>query len=141
MGFPEQLFRIIAHAGGGARLAQRHVLRSVSLRAGRRAWAGEVAEGSWSSSFATCAILRAMESETAFTERLAQRLRRTGLGGIACTLLEAVGPLAILGAQACYLAEPFLGGAEGNLGQMGRLLDDPDRTAALIDALRISEEK
>ena len=44
----------------------------------------------------------------------AESLRRFKLDGLASWLLEAGAPLTILGAQAIYLSQPFLGGKEWN---------------------------
>jgi hypothetical protein len=44
----------------------------------------------------------------------AESLRRFKLEGLASWLLEAGAPLTILGAQAIYLSQPFLGGKEWN---------------------------
>ena len=44
----------------------------------------------------------------------AESLRRFKLDGFASWLLEAGAPLTVLGAQAIYLSQPFLGGKEWN---------------------------
>jgi hypothetical protein len=68
------------------------------------------------------------------TEDLARKLRRTGMGGVAAVLLEAAGPLALIGAQAAYIVEPLFGGEE--LHSIGRVLEDPKKVRLLIDQLR-----
>ena len=68
------------------------------------------------------------------TEDLARKLRRTGMGGVAAMLLEAAGPLTLIGAQAAYIVEPLFGGEE--LHDIGRVLEDPEKVRRLIDQLR-----
>ena len=53
-------------------------------------------------------------------------------------LLEAAGPLSVIGAQVAYLAEPLFGGVE--LRALGRVLEDPEKTRRLIDGLRSGPE-
>lgn len=53
-------------------------------------------------------------------------LERAGLQDLAADMLEAAGPLAFLGAQLSYFAEPFLG---GNMADLGRALENPDELA------------
>lgn len=65
---------------------------------------------------------------------LARKLRATGMGGILAVLLEAAGPLTVIGAQAAYFAEPLFGAAE--LRALGRVLEDPQQVRQLIDELR-----
>lgn len=68
------------------------------------------------------------------TQDLARKLRATGMGGMLAVLLEAAGPLSVIGAQVAYLAEPLFGGAE--LRALGRILEDPEQVRQLIDGLR-----
>jgi hypothetical protein len=68
------------------------------------------------------------------TQDLVRKLRATGMGGLLAVLLEAAGPLTILGAQAAYLADPLLDGL--GLGELGRVLEDPQRVSELVDELR-----
>ncbi len=65
-----------------------------------------------------------------------QRLRALGLDEHLATVLEALGPVALLGAQAAYMLEPLIGGRGGVLGEIGRMLEDPEeqsRLAAHLD--------
>jgi hypothetical protein len=54
------------------------------------------------------------------------------------SLLEALGPLTILGAQAVYLGGPVLGGtvASNRLQALADMLEDPNQTKAFIGLLR-----
>ena len=72
------------------------------------------------------------------TQDLARKLRATGMGGMLAVLLEAAGPLSVIGAQVAYLAEPLFGGVE--LRALGRVLEDPEKTRRLIDGLRSGPE-
>jgi len=60
-------------------------------------------------------------------------LQRLGLRGMAAWLIEAAGPLRLVGAQALYLGQPFLGSRTETLA---RLLEDPDEALAFADFLR-----
>ena len=62
----------------------------------------------------------------------AESLRRYKLDALAASLLEAGGPLNLLGAQALYLGVPFLGeGADA----LARTLESVDETHALASYL------
>jgi hypothetical protein len=56
----------------------------------------------------------------------------------AATILEAVGPLAVLGAQALYIGQPLFNRSmpEGHLDALARLLEDSTNTRAFVDYLR-----
>ncbi len=64
----------------------------------------------------------------------AESLRRFKLDGLAAWLLEAGGPLTILGAQAVYLGQPFLGGKK--LDSFARMLEEEEETHAFARYLR-----
>lgn len=49
-----------------------------------------------------------MESSRAYWPVWVDSLRRQGVADLAAWLLDAAGPLNILGAQALYLSQPFL---------------------------------
>jgi hypothetical protein len=70
---------------------------------------------------------------------LARKLRATGMGGILAILLEAAGPLTVIGAQAAYLADPLFGGLD--LHELGRVLEDPQQVSELVDELRTRTER
>jgi hypothetical protein len=77
-----------------------------------------------------------VDQVTSISERIAARLRQVRLEGFAAGLLEACAPLAVLGAQAAYIVEPFLGGAGPRASELARLLEDPGGIADLIERLR-----
>ena len=52
----------------------------------------------------------------------AESLRRLKLDGFAAWLLEAGGPLTILGAQAVYMSQPFIGGK--NMDSLAHMLEE-----------------
>ena len=64
----------------------------------------------------------------------AEALRRLNLHGLASWLLEAGSPLRLLGAQALYISQPFLGGK--NMEAVARMLENEDETQAFIQYLR-----
>lgn len=78
----------------------------------------------------------AMEQSKDSTERVARWLRRSGLEGVAAFILEAAGPLVVIGAQAAYLIEPLFGSPDSPLGDFARVMEDPGMTSALIEQLR-----
>jgi len=61
-------------------------------------------------------------------------LRRAGLNSFAASALEAFAPLATIGAQLGYIAEPFIGGS----AEFGRQLENPEE---LIRRLRDEESE
>ena len=58
---------------------------------------------------------------------LAHKLHAWGLAGLAAPFVEAAGPLAFLGAQALYFAEPALTAfaSEDDVSALAHLLEDP----------------
>ncbi len=64
----------------------------------------------------------------------AESLRRFKLDGFAVWLLEAGGPLTILGAQAVYLSQPFLGG--NKLDSLAHMLEEDEESQAFARYLR-----
>jgi len=69
--------------------------------------------------------------------RLASRLRRLGLAGIASAILEAGAPLAPLIGQLLYVAQPTLGLflPRRAIGDWAKWLDQPGNLTALIEDL------
>jgi hypothetical protein len=65
-------------------------------------------------------------------------LYRWGLEGWAASVIEALGPLSILGAQIVYLGEPFLGSIvpTPHLKALGEMLDEPDQAREFASFLR-----
>jgi hypothetical protein len=64
----------------------------------------------------------------------AESLRRLKLDGFAAWLLEAGGPLTILGAQAVYLSQPFAGGKK--LDSLAHMLEEDEESQAFARYLR-----
>jgi len=64
----------------------------------------------------------------------AESLRRFKLDVVAAWLLEAGGPLTVLGAQAVYLGQPFLGGKK--LDSLAHMLEEEEETQAFARYLR-----
>ena len=64
----------------------------------------------------------------------AESLRRFKLDGLASWLLEAGAPLTLLGAQALYIGQPFLGGKSWNL--FAHMLEEDQEVQAFARYLR-----
>ena len=64
----------------------------------------------------------------------AESLRRLKLDGFAAWLLEAAGPWTMLGAQAVYLGQPFLGGKK--LDALAHMLEEDQETQSFARFLR-----
>ena len=78
--------------------------------------------------------------------RLAQwaaRLEAAGLGGLAATLLDATEPLAPLGAQALWVAQPALGLLlpRDAVADLARVLDAPGGVAWLRERLAAAQDE
>jgi hypothetical protein len=73
-----------------------------------------------------------------FREKWLKTLYDLRLHHLTAAILEALGPLNILGAQLVYLtrpiSSPFI--AEDQASGLARILEDPSETAAFIMALR-----
>lgn len=74
-----------------------------------------------------------MQSRSEWSE-WAQSLRRLKLDVLAAWLLEAGGPLTVLGAQAVYLGQPFLGGKK--LDSLAHMLEEDEESQAFACYLR-----
>jgi hypothetical protein len=75
-----------------------------------------------------------MQTPRAFWPAWAAHLQRWNLTAFVAWLLEAGGPLALLGSQALYFARPFLGGEGAEA--LARVLEDDDEVLALARFLR-----
>jgi hypothetical protein len=64
----------------------------------------------------------------------AESLRRLKLDVVAAWLLEAGGPFTVLGAQAVYLSQPFMGGKK--LDALAHMLEEDEETQAFARYLR-----
>jgi hypothetical protein len=65
-------------------------------------------------------------------------LQRWGVVDLTASLLEAAGPLSVLGAQFVYLLQPLLGPVSpaGHLDALARLLEDGQQTRDFVKYLR-----
>jgi hypothetical protein len=64
----------------------------------------------------------------------ASNLQQWGITNLVASLLEAAGPLTILGAQIVYLCQPVLDHSipDGHLSALARLLEDSTRTRDFV---------
>jgi hypothetical protein len=74
-----------------------------------------------------------MQSQTAWSH-WAESLRRLKLDGLVAWLLEAGAPLTVLGAQAVYMSQPFVGGKQ--LNALAHMLEEEEETQAFARYLR-----
>ena len=83
------------------------------------------------------------ERLSARAARWAERLDAAGLGGLAATLLDAAEPLAPLGAQALWVAQPALGLVlpRDAVADLARVLDAPGGVAWLRERLAAAQEE
>jgi hypothetical protein len=75
-----------------------------------------------------------MESPRAYWPKWADFLRQRGLQDVAIWLLEAGGPLALIGAQVLYIGQPFM--RNGHLNALANLLEDYDESQAFAAFMR-----
>jgi hypothetical protein len=68
----------------------------------------------------------------------AESLHKWGLGDFTASLLEAAGPLTVLGAQVVYILQPVLGRmvAASSLRNLASFLEQPEQVQAFIKFLR-----
>lgn len=85
------------------------------------------------------AILREMNPERSSRAGGGEVSTRSGLRELSASLLEAAGPLSLLGAQAIYLVEPFFPSRRGRLRAFARILEDPERVRQWIESVRLGE--
>jgi len=77
-----------------------------------------------------------MNPDRSFDDRLAARVRSLGLEGAASTMIEALAPLAWVGAQLGFMLGPLIGSdASRGAGLVG-MLEDPQRVAGFVESLR-----
>ena len=74
-----------------------------------------------------------MQSQTAWSQ-WAESLRRLKLDGFVAWLLEAGAPLTLLGAQAVYMSQPFLGGKQWSV--LAHMLEEEEESHAFACYLR-----
>jgi hypothetical protein len=70
--------------------------------------------------------------------RWAKLLHRWGIRDFAASILEAAGPLTIVGAQLVYMLQPFMGRefSGGTLDALANLLEQPDQVRDFVSFLR-----
>jgi hypothetical protein len=71
-------------------------------------------------------------------DQWAESLHRWGIRGFTASLLEAVGPLTILGAQMVYILQPLVGRGPGaeSLLSLASMLEQPDQVRDFVKVLR-----
>jgi hypothetical protein len=77
-----------------------------------------------------------MDGEGMTSERFAHQLKRVGMGKLAALLLDAAGPLTLFGAQALFMMDPLFGAFNSSVGDLARLLEDPEQISELVEYLR-----
>lgn len=77
-----------------------------------------------------------MNPERLSRDRSGDVSSRSGLRELSASLLEAVGPLSLLGAQAIYLVEPFFPSRRSRLRAVARILEDPEQVRGWIESVR-----
>jgi len=82
-----------------------------------------------------------MESPRTYWLKWIESLRRMGLDGFAAWLLEAGGPVNIVGAQLLYMGQPFVAPhASDGIRALANLLEEQDETRAFIALLHHSDD-
>ncbi|MBM3145637.1 MAG: hypothetical protein FJ010_11850 [Chloroflexi bacterium] len=73
----------------------------------------------------------------------ADTLHRWGVGDLVAVILDATGPLNLLGAQVVYLSQPFFNQVlpEGHWDALADVLENPTRTQAFTAFLRQTDQK
>ena len=71
-----------------------------------------------------------------------ETLHRWGLENLVASILDAMGPLNLLGAQVVYLGQPFLGQLipQGHWDALADVLENPAQTQALSAYLRQTDQ-
>ncbi|KPK19703.1 MAG: hypothetical protein AMK69_23970 [Nitrospira bacterium SG8_3] len=71
-----------------------------------------------------------------------KRLKQWGMHEFAASILEAAGPINLVGAQLVYVSQPLLDGIfpTDHLSALAGLLEEPDQTKAFVRILRGGDE-
>ena len=77
-----------------------------------------------------------MNPDRSFDDRLAAQVRSLGVEGVASTLIEALAPLAWVGAQLGYMVGPLIGTHASRSAGLVGLLEDPQRMVGFVESLR-----
>ena len=75
-----------------------------------------------------------MQTPRTYWPTWAERLQNWKLTAFSAWLLEAGGPLILLGSQALYFARPFIGGEQ--VEALAHILEEDDEVHAFADFLR-----
>jgi hypothetical protein len=72
----------------------------------------------------------------------ADRLKDWGMSEFAASVLEATGPINLVGAQLVYISQPVLDGIfpARHLNALASLLEEPEQTEAFVKSLREVDE-
>jgi len=70
--------------------------------------------------------------------KLSSNLHRWGLHHVTAALIEALGPLSLVGAQVMYLSEPVISTfiPAQTASDLASILEDPEETRSFVEALR-----
>jgi hypothetical protein len=76
-------------------------------------------------------------------DKLSSNLHKWGLDDVTAALIEALGPLSMVGAQVMYLSEPILSTfiPAQTASDLASILEDPEETRGFIQALRAYESE
>ena len=77
-----------------------------------------------------------MDVERIFPDILIDWLQNAGLAELAAVMLEAAGPLTVLGAQAIFMLEPLVRSSGSALGALAHSLEDSEQVENLVQRLR-----
>jgi len=78
-----------------------------------------------------------MDSPRLYWSQWTESLRRLGLDGLVAWLLEASGPINILGAQLLYIGQPFVSHqASDGIRALANLLEQEDEMRAFVALLK-----
>lgn len=68
----------------------------------------------------------------------AQKLHRWGIDGFIASLLEAAGPLTVLGAQVVHILQPLIGRRTSGRGLdvLAEMLEEPEQVRLFVNYLR-----
>lgn len=83
-------------------------------------------------------VLKLQPDQQEIMQGWASRLQQWRMHQFAAALLEASGPLKLVGAQLVYLGQPVLGGFVDNeqLDMLAKMLEEPTQTETFIRYLR-----
>ena len=78
-----------------------------------------------------------MDSPRSYWPQWTESLQRLGLNGFAAMMLEAGGPINIIGAQILYIGQPFVSPQASNgLAALANLLEEHDEAQAFAAILK-----